>query len=106
MYFLTNLENSIKIDIYLALKFSFSNRNKNIETILVTNVIIPTTVKEKNGTESINKLCGHTLLTIILEAIYSQTIREFTQRVKNKAFLILIFNISYLLTIEPVFMKI
>ena len=77
------------------LKLSVSRRNKNIETILKTNAIIPTTENEKKGTESINRLCGQTLLITILEAMYSQTIKECTQSVKNNAFLILMFNLSF-----------
>ena len=100
-------ERSIKKTLlYLTLKLSLSRRNKNIETILVTNAIIPTTVNEKKGTESINRLCGQTLLTTILEATYSQTMRELTQSDKNKAFLILMFSLSFLITIERLYTKI
>jgi hypothetical protein len=37
-------------------KLSLSRRNKNIKTILETKAIIPTTVNEKKGIESINRL--------------------------------------------------
>jgi hypothetical protein len=84
-----------KTPLYFTLRLSHSRRNKNIEIILETNAIIPTIVKEKKGIDSINRLRGQTLLTTILEATYSQTMRELTQSVKNKAFLILMFSLSF-----------
>ena len=74
--------------------------------MLETNAIIPTTANERKGIESINRLCGQTLLTTILEATYNQIMRELTHSVKNKAFFILMFSLSFLMAIEPLYTKI
>ncbi len=63
-----------------------------MKTKLETKATIPTMANEKKGTESINKLCGHTLFTTTLATMYNQTIKELTHNVKDNALFALIVN--------------